>query len=195
MKIPFLLSTICLLAVHTGRAATALTISDEIGAPGAVTINPGDSFQFTLRFESTAELTTSLSYYLETEGIASGGFVITGRDITTSAFPDLVTSDGIALSAANASLDPVNDHDLGGLTADAPNGIGSFIVARFTIQSLPGLAPGVYTIGTDSAFATDEAFDAIALNRPSYSVTVVPEPGTSLFLGLGLAGRFLRRRR
>lgn len=193
MKLPLLLS-LCLLAVHTGRADTLLTLSDATGAPGSVTIRPGDLFEVTLTLDSTAEFTSGISYLLEADGSGSGAFLITGRDITNSAFPDFSVDNSIALSSGNSLLDPVNQNELGGLTTDNPNGIGSFLVANFTIQSLPGLAPGTYTIGTNSAFALDENFDTLALNRPSYSITVVPEPGATGLLALALMGAVRRRR-
>lgn len=184
-----------LLAAGTVRGAVTLTLGDTTGAPDAVTITPGASFEVILRLTSTAESTSGIGYLLEAFGSASSGFTITARDISGSAFTDLIVADGIALAGSAGFLDPVNDNELGALTAGATNGTGDFKVAAYTIQASPTLAPGTYTIGTRSAVAFDAGFDEIALNQPTYSVTVVPEPSTSLVVASLAAGFALRRRR
>lgn len=196
MKLPLLLSLgLLTAAASVSRADVNLTFSDLLDAPDSVTISPGDSFDVTLTFESTAELASGLAYLLEADGSGSGFFQITGRDLTNSAFPDVITDNSIALSPGSALLDGVNDNELGGLTASDPLGTGSFFVARFTIQALGNIAPGTYTIGTNGAEAYDENFDTLAISRPTYTINVVPEPGATALTGLALATTLLRRRR
>jgi len=55
-----------------------------------------------------------------------------------------------------------------------------------------GLAPGTYTLDVGAGHATDGAVGnggaALGTTDGSVSFTVVPEPGTALLMGLGLAG-------
>ena len=190
-----LIPVIALLAAASAQGAVSLILSDNVGAPNSTTIAPGESFSVTLTLTSTAEATTGISYLLAAFGPGSGLFQVTARDVTGSAFGDLVTSDGIAFSAANAVLDPTNDNDLGGLADPASTGIGTYLVATLTIQSLPGITPGNYVISTSDALILDDAFDSITVSQPTYEVVVVPEPSAAAALSLGLAALVIRRRR
>lgn len=195
-KLPILLAlSLGLLAVNPASAVVSLAFGDTLGDPSEATVASGDSFSITLTLTSTAELTSALSYFLAVDGAGSGGFRITGLDVTGSGFADLVTGTGISLSSSDALLDPTNTFDLGGLADPAPNGAGSFLVAALTLQALPGLAPGVYTIRTDSAFALDDSFGTLPVNQPTYTVNVVPEAHTAALLGIVVLGGLVRRRK
>ena len=185
-----------LLACNAAQGAVTLAFSDTVGAPNSVTIYPGESFDVLHTLTSDADSTQGISFFLEALGASSGQFRITGRNITGTAFGDLTTSDGIALAPPSALIDPTNGNDLGGQVDLLPNGIGNFLVATFTIQSLPGIGEGNHNIGTNLAFAiSGTMFDEIAVNQPTYGITVVPEPGSALLLGLGAVGVMLRRKR
>lgn len=129
------------------------------------------------------------SYFLRVlEGGDNGLFRITARDLTGSSYSDATTGDLIAFQSADALLDPRNNSNLGATVADpnSPNGAGSFFIASCTLQALPGIAPGVYTLSTANAIVTDSAFGDNPIGNASYSVIVVREPGTYCLLGAGL---------
>lgn len=195
MNIKLILSLGCLLAMPAAQAAVTLDLSDTAGNTNSVTITPGASFLVTLSFTSTAESTSGIQYFLEALGAASGQFKIIARDVAISAFSDLITGDDIALAAPNALLDTTNDNNLGGLTASGSNGMGTFTIATFTIQSDATISSGNYMIGTNSALFLDENVNEISASQSTYQISVIPEPSSCLLLGLGLAGVVFRRRR
>ena len=195
MKLSLLIALTGWVLALNSQAVVTLTLRDATTSANNVTISPGQTFAVALTLTSTGELTSGLTYFLEGVGPASGKFVLISRSLTASVFPDFTTDDGIAFSAATAPLDPVNNNDLGGLTAAGTNAVGSFNVATLVIQSVPGLTPGAYTIRTNGAEALDAAFDSIPIQTSGYTVNVVPEAASSMLLILGTAAGLLRRRR
>ena len=196
MKKLSLLCSCLLLACVSALPAHAQYSLSLSGNPAAVA--PGQSFSLTLTLSSTGASSVGLSYFLQVlDGGGSGLFRITNRDLSGSSFVDPITGNAIALQPADALLDPRNNSDLGAILADpnAPNAAGSFFVANFTLQALPGLAPGVYTISTANAIVTDASFGDNAVSNATFSVTVVPEPSTAVLLLAGGALSFLIVRR
>ena len=195
MKTKLLAALGSLLAITAAQAAVTISFSDTVGAPNSVTIVPGASFEISLQLTSDAESTAGISYFLQTVGPGNGKFTIIARNSVGSAFGDLTTGDEIALPGG--LLDPSNDNDLGGQVTSTPNGIGTFEVATYTIQSDVGIAPGTYTISTSGADAIDASPDpvSLSLNQANYEVVVIPEPGSAMLLGLSLTGLVLRRRK
>lgn len=103
--------------------------------------------------------------------------------------------DGISLTATtgDGTIDPSVD---GGST-----GAGG---VHFRIQfraaaGINGINPTAVTllfgVGQFGNTAVDEFGNEIPFSNASYTVTVAPEPGTALLMGLGLAGLAARRRR
>lgn len=190
-----------LACAPTSRAQYALSLTDNLGDPASVAVAPGQSFTFTLTLTSPGATSVALSYFLQVlEGGGNGQFRITARDLMGSTFSQPTTDNSIALQPADALLDPQNDSNLGADLADpnSPNGAGSFFVANFTLQALAGIAPGVYTLSTADAIVTDSGFSDNPVTDATYTVTVVPEPGTYMLLGIGAlfcAQRFSRRTR
>ena len=94
-----------------------------------------------------------------------------------------------ALTAGHSTVPLGFDFGLDANTATSP-------MFRLTFQ---GIAPGVYTILLDSSYQGDlvnlagGASGEIAGTQ--FVVTVVPEPGTALLMGLGLAGLAVAGRR
>ena len=177
-------------------AAVSLSLLDTFGDPSSVILSPGQSFTVRLEFTTSAESIRGLSYELETLGLGSGQFRITQRDIVSSPFDDLITTNAIALSPANALLDPQNDSDLGAVVTSNAVGAGTYLVANYTIQALPTIPSGLtYTIETANGIATDDNFNDLPLAPATYSVQVVPEPGAAGLLAIGLSTLAFYRRR
>jgi hypothetical protein len=196
MKLSILLTLAGLAVSQTSHAAVTVALTDLSGDPASAIVTPGSTFQIIVTLTSTAEQTAGFTYFLEAAGSANGKFTVISRSLTSSVFPDVLTEDSIAFSAANGLMGPVNDHDLGGLTASGTNGVGSFRVASLMIQALPGTPLGSYVLSTAHTEAIDGAFSSITVAPSTYSVNVVPEPGAAWLLMLALSSTacFYRRR-
>ncbi len=199
MKIKAVITTLALLtssfSQHDSRAAVFATFNDGSGDPTSVTINPGDEFTFSLFLSSTVEPLYGLTYFLTAS--TSGLFRITGRDITGSPFSDLTNSNAVALAPTNNLLnDILNNKDLGATVPILAVPSGTHFVASLTLDSDASIPLGVYTISLRSdSVGVDDVFDEYPISA-TYTVTVIPEPGVGMLLGVaGLAGVLLRRRR
>jgi hypothetical protein len=192
-------------AASPAAAAVSLSITDGSGPPTSGTATRGTTFSFALNLVSTAEQTTGLAYFLETNAAGSGLFAIVDRNLAGSTYSDPAAVDAVVEAPASALLDPRNNNNLGASLANvnAANGAGTFLVANYTI-SVSATAPlGTYTIQTFSATGAGYAGPASSgfangdFAAPgTYAITVVPEPGTAAgFIGVGLAGLAARRRR
>lgn len=108
------------------NAAVLLTFDNGTPSPSSITTNAGDSFSFDVILTSTAEETLGLTYFLSESTVGnpgnpgSGMFVITGRSVAGTPFSDLQTTNITFLQPANASLDPQNEKDAGGLERTSP---------------------------------------------------------------------------
>lgn len=102
---------------------------------------------------------------------------------------------------AGASLSSVNgdgslDTGIGGLQT---NGSDVHFQVQFTAQAgLTGINANTVTlnfgVGEFGSAAIGAGGQILAFNNASVDITVVPEPGTALLMGLGLAGLATRRR-
>ena len=191
--------------IGAANAASIVTFSDGLADPASTTVNAGDTFSFTLQLTTDIQ-TVGITYTLETltGSLSSGQLRLTGRNTTGTTFSDLATSNGVALTAANALLDSVNNNDLGGGVADVftPNPAGSLFLATYTVQALPSISPGTYTIRLSSSSVVasgtfPDFFDAPISNTATniYTVTVVPEPTSTALMMVGLVSLAARRRR
>lgn len=199
MKLMNLLHALVLgaLIVLSGAAARAATITFD---PSAPLVSVGQTFQITLVGRD----------FTEGAGGTFGGGVTVGWDpalLALQSFDTSVFAGDQLLATSNTNT--VIDNGAGQLRdlsvasfftgVEAPD----FQIAVLTFTALaPGESQlssqiGLFTSGFENIWTDSDAFNPIALS-PSFgggSVTVVPEPGTSLLMGIGLAGLASVRRR
>jgi hypothetical protein len=161
------------------------TLTDPITGLSTVTITGNQSFQLSLRI-TTNFVTTGLTYFLRSDN-GSGLFQVVARHLDGSPFTNLAAADEDAFGGNAGLLDPVNNHDLGGVSPCCQEfGPGTFMIATFTFNTLN--APlGQYTIFIDGGLVTD-ATGSTFVDRPFTAVAtinVVPEPASASLLLLG----------
>jgi hypothetical protein len=199
MKLINLLHAVVLAAllVLSGAAARAATITFD---PAASLISTGQTFQITLVGRD----------FTEGAGGTFGGGVTVGWDpalLSLQSFDTSVFAGDQLLATSNTST--VVDNTAGQLrdlsVASFFTGVeaADFQIAVLTFTALaPGQSTlsaqiGLFTSGFENIWTDSDAFNPIAVS-PSFvagGVTVVPEPGTSLLVGIGLAGLASVRRR
>lgn len=207
-----LLASVCgfLCTGAPTNAAIVLTISDGVGSPNIVDLDPSVPSTFNFAFDVFVTITlpdtgiTGLTYLLQTPDLTDSGlFRITSRNTTGGLFTGstLTTPDSTVLIAANALLDTRNNNDLGGTVVDPLTECippGTYFLATYTFNTNSAISPGIHSIQDTLVSATGcgPGFDEIPIASTSYSVNVVPEPSTGLLLGVGLMilGRARRRR-
>src|SRR5947209_9123018 len=179
------------VGLSTAPAQTAtFTFNDGNGTPNAGTYNPTNSFTFSimLNFAPGGTVTNieGLSYWFEQQSPgAPFNFSITNRNLSGSPFSDPQTP-GITYPQ---TLMPQNTSDLGAaLPTLSGMGAGSYFIANLTIYVAANTAPGTYVIETTTnpgknSVVSDTGGHTSAITRAFYTITVVPETGsTALFL-------------
>ena len=182
-----------LLTAGLGHAAVVITLTDDEGVPNVGAGPAGQTFAINVKLQSTAELTTGLTYFLRDPDANAGNyhFEITSRNITGSPYSERTSSDSAVATSPASRLDSDNDLDLGAGVFDlnSPLGIGTFFVAKITFFVLPTTPAGNYTIElTPNTVVAGPApvFPEFPPQRFSYTVvTPVPEPATASLLLLG----------
>lgn len=204
-----------LLSVGLAFGDATLSFDDHNGAAAAGSYTAGQSFTFDITLGVT---NTGANPLPNVDGFSLWMSTAAGNSafkITSNAFP--VTS---PFSDHNQNLSGGgefillggNNTDLGGtqpltnpITPGQPTN-ASYFVSTLTIQIDPSVAPGTYTIfssasGPKTSFANSDNsnLQTAPLPQTTYSITVVPEPGTWSLLGLGGIGSlgltWLRARR
>ncbi len=190
------------LSVAFAFSSAALGQTFTLTTPGGtnqVNIMAGESFTLQITLDVSFQ-TTGASFFLETTSATaqagSGLFDIASRNTTSSPYQDQNTP---TLAGTDALLGP-RTADLGGTTSTggAVNP-GKYVLSSFTILSNGALAPGLYTLRTasmSSVTLTGPNFDSVSVPTTSFTVQVVPEPGSaSLLLGGVIALGVFRRQR
>lgn len=190
---------LCALPPAPVRAQTAdFTLSTVSGS-----FLPGSSFTLSLTLAFTAGGNignlNGLSYWLTMQNINPPFyFAITNRDLSGSFFTDPQTP---AITYPQ-TLQPDNTNDLGALSAAAQPD-GTYAISQLTISISPMAVPGAYVLqtiasGGKTAVLNDSDGDTLAIPAESFTINVVPEPGTvtlALVAALGLGAVGWRRRR
>lgn len=161
---------------QTGTGLTTFTID----------LSTTTTFQLNLDITNSF-LSTYLIYFLQSND-GSGLFTIIGRDIASSPYVDLTTSDAEALGNPNGILNPSNARDLGAAINNIgmPLAAGSYFVATLTLQINGAITPGTYHIFLDSrSVVDDQNLMDHTLTANTVTINIVPEPETTGLIVLG----------
>jgi hypothetical protein len=186
-------------------ASSASAINVFMGAPSATTLNVGDTFsiQYRLNTEGETHITSIFTSVFADPAIFS---YVSG---TSPGFILLDPTYGELLSRATQPVPVTNPADpapVGGVhagnfatTNPAGSGVASAaqLLATLVFQAI---APGTTVIGAQPVSGDDlTVSQASVIGEVTWTdsapITVIPEPGTALLMGLGLAGLGLAGRR
>ena len=182
-------------AAAAAAPASVLSLVDNAGDMGTVTVAPGEAFTVTLRLTAD-EGFRGLTAFLRDPGFGGATrFTLTDRTrLASNPFTDATRSD------ATFDNDPLNatTEDVGYTSDGTVAAANTYDLMTLTIAPSLSLAEGTYSLGfgPDSGL-TNAAFEDVAFTGlGSYSVTVtaVPEP-QALCLLAGVGAAALRRRR
>jgi hypothetical protein len=181
------------MAARASAQTASFSYNDGNGTPNAGSYAPGSSFTFSITLNFTpggniADL-NGFSYWFEQQSpTAPFNFAITNRNVTGSQFTFLQTP-GLTYPQ---NMAPQNSSDLGGSVPGATGvGAGNYFVANLTISISPSAAPGTYlientTTGPKTSVLFDDFGHGMNIPQATYSITIVPEPGSISLLATGL---------
>ncbi len=186
-----LIASVAALMV-AGAASAALNVSSP--QSGGLTVVPGETVTIDIVISTTAPEALALGLRAadyDPTILTNGAGTIVPASIFN--FSPSVPFGGLTNSATGAEQAPLAGVRAGtsinlfqGVATSAAAGAGP---ESFQIQFTAG-APGVTTvnIGAFAAYSDTYLGGDNGMNPASVQVTVVPEPGTALLMGLGLAG-------
>ena len=198
------------LLLSVSLASTAGAIEFSILGPDSVTVNPGETFTIDIALDNAAAASTNTVVGTVT-GLAAAGAVVTGGQSAIGHFFAVCPSEVSCLDGLNTYDNAFyNPNNLALNGAYTPGDDLIVIVNAITFTAVANT--GAVDPGLDGAFyepsARDVTLSLIAntvgvhvftvggtygagVNQPitdiaTFTVTVVPEPGTALLMGLGL---------
>lgn len=201
----FLVALTALLVA--GSAAATVTVNHSTSA-ASTTLNVGDSIAIQVRisWDGQGQLQGVFSSTAADSSVLAGESAVSGANLyrgSIFAFTDLDTGDSTSLGRfgqgqLRQAVDPVGvvrSIQYGSLVPIQAGGAASNVLV--TTITFRAVAPGTTSVGYFLAPADTGAQGDSLVVGTSVTVTVnpIPEPGTALLMGLGLAGLGLAGRR
>ena len=207
-----LFTSLIAVAIIFAASAASAAVSWSVSGSSSGDLNdaqPGDviTIDITLSSDGTAVFGIGGSVH----GADVGSVTLSGGTTSSAALVQFATGAGtgfggldstqaVALDAAggDAGIQFFNGVSISGTPASGAADISPVTSAaggpqfQVLVSVNAGLAPGTYTLDVGAGHVTDGVVGngggSLASTDGSVSFTVVPEPGTALLMGLGLAG-------
>lgn len=188
----FLLINVVTVGLMLFSAASASAISFFFNNESATTLLPGDTFSIQLRMDTEGESQIT-SVFVSVSSDASV-FAFTGGTSPGQILFNTSTFEGIARVSQPfvLSTDPAGNIRAASFAALSPSNVSATNQLLATLN-FDVLDPGTTVISVFIATGDDVTVNGVSMIGDltfveSVEITVIPEPGTALLMGLGLAG-------